>query len=220
MTISSYTELKTAIANYTGRADLSGRDDEFIDSVEAIFSRRLRIRAMEASTTSTMVSGTATLSLPSGFLESRTFTFVPVTGSVRDLIFKTPEQCEAFEYTYSAAPVFYTYVGGAIRLYPTPDDAYSYTLRYYATITALSGSATTNYYITNHPDLYLYGCLAEAFSYLLDTDNAIKYKTYFERLLNELIRNDARERFPHAPRVEFDVFPQASQSNILTDDVR
>ena len=47
MALDSYTNLKTAIANFLGRDDLTSEIDDFIDLTEADLNRRLRIRAME-----------------------------------------------------------------------------------------------------------------------------------------------------------------------------
>ena len=49
MAISNYTELKTAVANWLDRDDLTDRIPEFIALAESRFNRLLRIRAMESS---------------------------------------------------------------------------------------------------------------------------------------------------------------------------
>lgn len=220
MTISTYAELKTAIANYTGRADLTGRDDEFIDNVEAKFSRRLRIRAMEATATGTFSIGTATIALPTDFLEVRSFTYDLASNSPRKLEFISPEQGDALEYAGNGPPKWYSFVGGAIRLYPTPDQAYAYTLRHYAKIPALSGSQTTNHIITNYPDAYLYGCLLEATAYIGDDPRIPLWKAGFDEVIAEIERHDRRER-QKAPTVQFDPdlvrIGRGSGYNVLTD---
>jgi hypothetical protein len=47
MALNSYTNLKTAIANFLARDDLTSEIDDFIDLTEADFNRRLRVRSME-----------------------------------------------------------------------------------------------------------------------------------------------------------------------------
>ena len=49
MALDTYTNLKTAIANFLARDDLTSEIDDFIDLTEAEFNRELRIRAMETS---------------------------------------------------------------------------------------------------------------------------------------------------------------------------
>lgn len=199
MTISTYSELKTAIGNYMGRADLTSRADEFIDNLEAKITRRLRVRHMETTVSGSFTADTATIALPTGFVEIRSFTYDVTTDVPRKLEFITPEQGDALGWSSSGAPEFYSFVGGAIRLYPTPDSAYSYTIRYFAKFTALSESNTTNALLTNYPDLYLYGCLLEACGYVGDDGRIPLWKAAVEECYSEIARHDKRER--HKPAV-------------------
>lgn len=220
MTISSYSELKTALATWSGRSDTTSRDDEAIDMWEGEVNRRVRVRNMETSATGNMVSGTATISLPTDFLEIRTITYVPATGSIRKLEYVTPEQADAFEYAGNGAPQWYTFVGGAIALYPTPDSTYAYTIKYYARLSALSSSSgyTTNWLLSNNPDLYLAGSIKWIAALNKDGESLAAWKGQVEEGLAQLERQDRRERFV-TPVVNFDnqlrAFP--SNRNIETD---
>jgi hypothetical protein len=49
----TYAELKTAIANYLNRSDLTSDIDTFIDNVEAELNRRLRTKDMIKRATAT-----------------------------------------------------------------------------------------------------------------------------------------------------------------------
>ena len=49
MALDTYANLKTSIANFLARDDLTSEIDDFIDLTEADFNRRLRIRDMETS---------------------------------------------------------------------------------------------------------------------------------------------------------------------------
>lgn len=220
MAITSYSTLKTAISTYMHRSDLAGSsiDDEAIDGFEAKISRRIKVRGMETSATGTFVANTATISLPTGFNEIRSLTYAPATGSVRKLEYITPEQADAFEYASSAPPQWYTFVGGLIRLYPTPDAAYDYTIKYYRTIVPLDSTNTTNFLLTSHPDVYLYGALVEACLYTGDDPRLMAWKQSLEEAIQELIRSDRRERFV-SPVVNFDAELRAfpTSRNIESD---
>jgi hypothetical protein len=74
MALDSYTNLKTAIANFLARDDLTSEIDDFIDLTEADLNRRLRIRAMENVSSFTIDSETE--ALPTGFLQVRSFHLV------------------------------------------------------------------------------------------------------------------------------------------------
>ena len=67
MALSTYTELKSAIANWLNRSDLTSEiSDDFIVLTEADLNAKLRIRQMHAQTTITIDAETE--SVPTGFL--------------------------------------------------------------------------------------------------------------------------------------------------------
>ena len=212
MALASYSDLHSAITNYLHRTDMTARYDEIIDMTESKLSRRLRLRGMETSATGTFTASTATLALPTDFLEVRSFTYAPSTGSTRKLEYITPQQAEAMEYASVAAPQWYTFVGGTFRLYPTPDSAYAYTLRYYQKITPLDSTNTNNFILTNNPDVYLYGCLVESCLYTGDDPRLMAWKQSLEEAVADLIKSDRRERFV-SPVVNFDAELRAFPTN-------
>lgn len=218
MTISTYSELLSAIDNYTHRADLASRADEFIDNVEAKLNRRLRLRTMETVVTGTFTADTATLALPADFLEERSFSYEISTDVPVLLEPVTLESGDGLEYGQSGAPAYYAHNGDSMRLYPTPDSAYSYTLRYYKKLPALSSSQTTNWVLTNFPDAYLYGVQFEAFVYVRDTEGAMQIKPLFDMVVEEIKRHDRAGRFKGPPRALIDpVLLGGRRSNITTD---
>ena len=202
------------------RSDMESRDEEAVDNFESMANRRLRLNSEETSTTGSMVVGTATITLPATCFEIRSLTYAPVTGSIRKLEYITPEQADALELASNGAPQWFTLVGGAIALYPTPDTAYAYTLKYYTGITALSSTSgfTTNWLLSNHPDLYLYGSLVELCAFTGDDPRLAVWKTKLEEGLAELIRSDRRRRFI-SPVMNFDAELRAfpTSRNIESD---
>ena len=78
MSFTTYAELQTTIAGYLARSDLTTQIPDFIRLAEIRLRRDLRIRQMLNSTTLTCTSGTATVSIPSDFLEVKDFV---VTGN-------------------------------------------------------------------------------------------------------------------------------------------
>ena len=70
MALDTYANLKTEIANYLNRSDLTEHLDTFIDLAEARHSRDLRVREMETIDTSiTTVAGTLQIFLEYIMLE-------------------------------------------------------------------------------------------------------------------------------------------------------
>ena len=72
MALSTYSELKSAIANWLNRSDLTDEiAGDFIKLTEADFNSKLRIRKMITQATITIDSETE--ALPTGFLQVRDF---------------------------------------------------------------------------------------------------------------------------------------------------
>ena len=72
MAISNFTNLKTAIANYLNRDDLTSYIPDFISLAESRINNELRVREMEVvDTSTTTVSGTQGYDLPTGFIEAK-----------------------------------------------------------------------------------------------------------------------------------------------------
>ena len=66
MAISTYAELKTSIANFLARDDLTNEIDDFIDLAESQdISRELETRSQDTRTTLTTTADNAYVSLPS-----------------------------------------------------------------------------------------------------------------------------------------------------------
>src|SRR5688572_23451726 len=71
MAISTYNELLAAAENHLDRSDLDDRIPEFVSIAEARIARKLRIREMETSEDVSLVAGTRTAAVPTGFREVR-----------------------------------------------------------------------------------------------------------------------------------------------------
>jgi len=144
--VASYATLQTAIGDFLNRDDLTSVAPTFIQLAEAQINRDVRHWRMEASTT---ISANAQFeSLPA----SRQAMQDKRTGS-NDV---------------GGVPRFYAHTAGQLEIYPTPDDTYTLTLDYLAKIPALSDSNTSNWLLTNAPDVYLYGSLLHSAPYLVE----------------------------------------------------
>lgn len=149
MAIGTYAELKTAVANWLHRADLSSRVPEFVALAESNIRQDVRCRAMEQSATGTL-SG-ATLALPTRFAEARR-----VIIGARTQRYVTPEEWYALRNSVNGR---YTIIGDDFHFQSSDAD---YQIDYYQWFAPLSGDSDTNWLLTNHPDVYLFSSLAEA----------------------------------------------------------
>lgn len=72
MALSNFSELKTEIANYVDRSDLTDQIPTFIKLTEARINRSLRVRLMESVKVISLVSGSKRYPVPSDYLQLRT----------------------------------------------------------------------------------------------------------------------------------------------------
>ena len=167
MSITTYAELKTAIASWLNRDDLTSVIPDFIALTEAALNRDLRHLQMIDRDDATI--DTRFVQLPSDHLETVRFGITSGTTHRLELVSLDAmlTQREKSGNT-SGRPKQYAHIGNQIELYPTPDAAYSAQLTYYAKIPALSDSNTSNFVLADAPDIYLYGALMQAAPYLLD----------------------------------------------------
>lgn len=168
MSITTYGELKTAVASYLNRADLTSYIPDFITlGMQRINygadmpypSQPLRIPAMQEQATGTISAGS--IAFPTGFLEPIRVA-VSSNGASWSLGYIPPERFSEVANS-TALPVEYTYLDNAIKV---PGSASSYTLDYYKAFTAFSADADTNWLLTNAPGVLLYAALMESAPFL------------------------------------------------------
>jgi|TARA_R100000781_G_scaffold42118_1_gene29019 hypothetical protein len=195
MAISTYAELQTAAANWLDRTDLSSRIPEFIDLAEATFNRTIRNHRMITKNDSYSL-GARYVNLPTDTLEI--IRIVLDTSPVITLEYLTPEEIAERRMGLSSTgkPIYFTVVGGStnqIELLRSPDETYTSSIVYYTKIPALSDSATTNWLLTNHPDIYLFGTLVEAEPYLKNDERMPMWSARLGKALEELKLQSERE---------------------------
>ena len=192
MAITTYAELKTAIGDWLNRDDLDSVIPNFISLAEAQFNRTIRHRKMVTRSDATL--DTPYFAVPSDWLQ--TIRFQLNTNPVTPLLFVTPEQAleESMVYSAGQQPLFYTTIGEQFQVVPSPDSSYDAELLYYAKIPALSDSATTNWLLTESPDLYLYGALIQSAPYLKEDDRINVWAGLYQRLIDDMMLADERAR--------------------------
>lgn len=185
MAITTYTELQTAVGNWLSRADLSSRIPEFIALCEGDINTRLRAIDQETKNTSFSINAEF-VNVPSGFLAVRSIN-TSFGGTRYALRVGTDDQIDQF--TSSGPPKLYCVVGSQLRFGPTPDATYTATLVYYTKLVGLA-TTTPNWLLTYHPDIYMYGSLAQAKGYIQDERMAVWTQAYLEGIERLKKHND------------------------------
>lgn len=206
MSITTYTELKTAIANWMGRADFASRDEEFITLAEARIyqqaAKRGGIIGMEKLGTVSISASTETATVPSDFIRAISFRM----DNESPLDQKTLSQLSSTSNVVDK-PRFYATAGGTSPLFylrPIPDAAYSASLVYVAKFPSLSGSVASNWLLENAPNAYLYGACIEAAGYVRDTALAEAAHALFNEALDGLLGLTRQYRFSEPPTRSLD----------------
>ena len=207
MALSTYAELKTGIANWLNRTDLTDEiSDDFIKLTEADFNAKLRIRAMEQIDTITIDSETETV--PTGFISVRSF-YILLSSNKYPLEYITPHNMfEIRGGSRSGRPRSYTIESDdeteTFRFGPSPDTSYTGYLSYYKAISALSASNTSNWMLANHPAVYLYGSLFHATNFLggIDPQQVQNWLAMYSTSMERCENNDKQDSYGGAPVVQ------------------
>ena len=165
MSITNYSELLTAVANWINRGDLTDRIPEYIAFAEAKMNGRLRVRQMEASTTDTMSSSAITL--PSDWMAFKSIWYTK-NGQRIEILNIPVQEANRIDQGTTNPPRGYYITGSTVSFFPTADSDYTVGYIYYQQIPALTVSNTTNWLLTYAPDAYLYGTVLEAAAYIRD----------------------------------------------------
>jgi hypothetical protein len=200
MSYTSYSDLKTAIANYLARSDLTAQIPDFIRLSELRLRRDLRIRQMLKSVTTATVASDSTVELPSDFLEVRDL--VIVGNPPQPLNYFSPSAFTRNARSWeSGKPLDYTVLANDFQLAPIPDTVYTVKMLYFAAPTFLSDSNTSNVFLANTPDVLLYGALLEAEPYLMNDARINTWGSMFDRALSSITRSDQQGQYSGVPLV-------------------
>ena len=181
MAIGTYGHLTTAIASWLKRSDLTDIIPDFIGLAESNIRRDVRCRAMEQIATGTLAA--RTLALPTRFLEARN---VALNGYPQKYI--TPQEY-AEQADWDAGN--YTVKG---ELFYFQSSTATYSIDYWQAFAPLADEGDTNWLLTNAPEVYLWGALAEAKSYI--EGDPSKELAFYAKAVARLRQSEMQARFP------------------------
>ena len=197
MALSTFTELKDAVADWLDRSDLTARIPDFITLAETRINRELRIRPMEVRSVAYTSSGQKYFNLPGGYLQMRNIQLN--TNPTTPLEYITPEMLDRlYGSNTTGKPRAYTLIGDEIQLSPIPDAAYEIEMAFYENITSLgdgtSGTVTYNWLTQNAPDILLYGSLMEAEPFIKNDERIPVWLNGYSNAIDKLQKADSRDR--------------------------
>lgn len=171
MSITSYSELKTAIARFMHREGLTDLIPDFIALAESEMNRFLRGFRLESTVSLSITSGDDSVALPSRIREVKS---VFLTGAnERELTKMSMAQLNnLYRNAEAGIPAHYALEGSSLKLRPTPSADGTLEVQVIRAVAPLSDIDTTNAILTNYPDIYLYGALKHGYLYLRNTQRA------------------------------------------------
>lgn len=185
----TYSELKSNIATYLHRSDLTSVIPAFIQLAEGALFREISPPETEIVVTGATVSGYAVLPADFGTLQKLTITANGMTRNV-EFIALANVGTET-----DAAPGYYTFEAGKLRIYGT-STGQAYTLHYMPQMQPLSDSNTSNWLLANAPDLYLYSSCLEGAKYIRDDQEGVKLQTLVTAAIDSVRRMAERKGIP------------------------
>jgi hypothetical protein len=181
----TYTDLQADIARWMNRTDLTTDIPTFIAHAESRIATDLRLRKMLVSITIN-AAASQSASLPAGWLD-----FKSLAIDRRPLSFMPQEMLAERSRCRTGRPGFYTIVGGDVILDQVPSVAYSIDTVYYKRLDPLFQSSS-NWLLTDHPNVYLYAALTEGALFLKKPDEAATWAALYGGLIESLRSEDKR----------------------------
>ena len=203
MALTTFAGLKSSIADWLNRSDLTTQIPDFIALAEADFNAKLRIRQMEQIDTITIDA--ESVSVPTGFISVRSL-YILLSSNKYVLEYITPHNMfEVKAGSTAGRPRVYTIESDneteSLRFGPAPDTSYTGYLSYYKSFGALSDSNTTNYILNKHPGIYLYGSLYHAANFLggIDPNQVQQWLQMYISAMERCENNDRQDSYGGAP---------------------
>jgi len=194
----SYDNLKTNIADYLARSDLTDKIPMFVSLAEKRLNRDLRLRQMLQQSTYSLTSGYK-VPTPTDFLEMKDIHID--ANPVINLNFKTVSQFYRLGNSSSTGePINYTLVSDNFVLAPRPVSSPTViNMTYYKIPKVLSDTNPSNEYLEVCPDLLLYASLVESTPFLMNDERLATWEALYTRGLTSITKSDEQSEFPAQP---------------------
>lgn len=194
MAIGDYDELKSSIADWLNRSDLTSVIPDFVTMAEASLQRDPRVRTL-VDTTLTVDSETETLPAQFRGIEGLYHDGTTYYGELDNV---APGELSRIKDAHGDddVPIAYSIVNDTtLRFAPVPDATYTLGFAYWATISHLSDTNLSNWLLDDHPDIYLYASLLESAPYLRDDPRIPVWEQKLEKRLEELHRHVSSSQY-------------------------
>ncbi len=210
MSITTYSELQSAVAGWIKRSDLTDRIPDFIRLAEIRLKSVIDLRVLETTTDLSTTPSSATIALPSDFKSPIALWIADINP--QEQLGQLLVQSMPFNETPNR-PQYWCIDDHTIRFQCPANNTYPIKFRY-SQLFELTDTNTTNYVLTDFPDVYLFGALFEAADYTHDDQSAAKWNARFldavQRCNNQEASNNKNvplmTEFAKSARQRFNIF--------------
>ena len=203
MALSNYSELKTSIATWLQRDDLTALIPDFINIAESYMNDDLRLRSMIIEANVTPSQSVKYVALPSGFVEA--IAFIDEDGESLQQVHHDILNDNVYD---DGTPCFYS-VTSRINFERVASSSLTYVMTYYKGLDLITNE--TNTVLTDHPNLYLYGSLLQAEMYLKNDKRIGTWNELYKKAMKKANSRSAeslvklRTRHPSAVRGRYNI---------------
>lgn len=188
MTITTYAELQTEIGDWMARNDLSGKATTYIQLAEARLNRKLK--PVETSATLAATPSSREIDISSLSMAEPVGLFLTTGGHEVQV---PPFRSGTFAYSDTTGrPDNYAIADDEVVFNRPADQAHTFRFVFKQRF-ALSDSATTNWLLDNHPDIYLAASIVWGKAYISD-DAVIAWKAILDEGLPEVASYISRQK--------------------------
>jgi len=192
VSITTYDELKSSIADFLNRDDLTAVIPTFISLAETDMNRKVRHWRMEDRAVA--VLDTQYTALPHNFLEPIRMSLTAGNTFTLEIVgVQEMTDLRANAANTSGRPRYFAILDQAIEVFPSPDADYDLELVYYETLPSLEANST-NWLMTNYPDAYLYGSLLHSAPYLQEDVRLQTWSALYQSVVSAINQDAERAK--------------------------
>lgn len=197
MALDTFSNFKTAVADWLNRSDLTSAIPDFITLAEAGLRKDRRLENVLRETITVSAEATTLNSELTSDFRALKYLYHDGATYYGEIEIVPAEKLSHYKQTYGATgvPRAGALLDGVLVLAPAPDTSYTLDIVYEWELVALSDSAPSNWLLANHPDIYLYATLVESAPYLKDDPRIVVWKAELEKRLNDLFLDTQRREF-------------------------
>lgn len=187
MALSTYTELKAALADWLNRGDLTSQIVDFVDLCEDEIDRRAEV---EYERRDTITLNAEVVTLPDDLREITSLAH-DATNRRGPIDIVAPEELTTYKAISGRLTGFprkgaVTSNGTELILAPVPDQSYVAEIIYATKLDRLSATVPTNWVLDSHSDVYLFGSLLQSAPFLIGDPREASWESRFEKGLAQL----------------------------------